>query len=143
MISRLIIIFFPLLNRYGFIGPNGSGKSSLLAVLGNREVPIQEHIDIFYLSREMPASEKSALEAVKEADAERIKLEKLAEQLVAAEDEESQDYLMEIYERLDEIGAETAEAKASLLLKNLGFTKEMQAKKCKDFSGIIIYFKSI
>jgi len=121
--------------RYGFIGPNGSGKSSLLAVLGNREVPIQEHIDIFYLSREMPASEKSALEAVKEADAERIKLEKLAEQLVAAEDEESQDYLMEIYERLDEIGAETAEAKASLLLKNLGFTKEMQAKKCKDFSG--------
>jgi len=121
--------------RYGFIGPNGSGKSSLLAVLGNREVPIQEHIDIFYLSREMPASEKSALEAVKEADAERIKLEKLAESLVEAEDEESQEYLMEIYERLDEIGAETAEAKASHLLKNLGFTKEMQAKKCKDFSG--------
>jgi len=121
--------------RYGFIGPNGSGKSSLLAVLGNREVPIQEHIDIFYLSREMPASEKSALEAVKEADAERIKLEKLAESLVEAEDEESQEYLMEIYERLDEIGAETAEAKASHLLRNLGFTKEMQAKKCKDFSG--------
>ena len=84
----------------------------------------------------MPASEKSALEAVKEADAERIKLEKLAESLVEAEDEESQEYLMEIYERLDEIGAETAEAKASHLLKNLGFTKEMQAKKCKDFSGI-------
>ena len=83
----------------------------------------------------MPASEKSALEAVKEADAERIKLEKLAESLVEAEDEESQEYLMEIYERLDEIGAETAEAKASHLLKNLGFTKEMQAKKCKDFSG--------
>merc|ERR1712110_509876 len=76
-----------------------------------------------------------ALEAVKEADAEKIKLEKLAESLVEAEDEESQEYLMEIYERLDEIGAETAEAKASDLLKNLGFTKEMQAKKCKDFSG--------
>ena len=87
----------------------------------------------------MPASEKSALEAVKEADAERIKLEKLAESLVEAEDEESQEYLMEIYERLDEIGAETAEAKASHLLKNLGFTKEMQAKKCKDFSGIYIF----
>ena len=37
--------------RYGLIGANGSGKSSLLAVLGNREVPIQEHIDIYYLSR--------------------------------------------------------------------------------------------
>lgn len=121
--------------RYGFIGPNGSGKSSLLSVIGNREVPIQEHIDIFYLSREMPASEKTALDAVKEADEERIKLEKLAESLVEKEDDESQEYLMEIYERLDEIGAETAEAKASLLLKNLGFTKEMQAKKVKDFSG--------
>merc|ERR1712165_465916 len=70
-----------------------------------------------------------------EADEERIKLEKLAEQLATMEDEEAQDYLMEVYERLDELGADTAEAKASHLLKNLGFTKEMQAKKCKDYSG--------
>merc|ERR1719354_688499 len=45
-------------NRYGLMGVNGCGKSCLLAVLGNREVPIQEHIDIFYLDREVPASEK-------------------------------------------------------------------------------------
>merc|ERR1712072_117449 len=121
--------------RYGFIGPNGSGKSSLLAVLGNREVPIQEHIDIFYLSREMPASEKSALEAVMEADEERLRLEKLAEELALNEDEESQDYLMEVYERLDEIGADTAEVKASQLLKGLGFNAAMQNKECKDYSG--------
>ena len=60
----LILTYFDF--RYGLIGANGSGKSSLLAVLGNREVPIQDHIDIYYLSREMPASEKSALEAVME-----------------------------------------------------------------------------
>jgi ATP-binding cassette subfamily F protein 2 len=82
--------------RYGLIGANGSGKSSLLAVLGNREVPIQEHIDIYYLSREMPASEKTALEAVMEADKERVRLEKLAEELALIEDDESQDYLMEV-----------------------------------------------
>ena len=64
--------------------------------VGNREVPIQDHIDIFYLAREMPASEKTALEAVMEADEERIKLEKLAEELALNEDEESQDYLMEV-----------------------------------------------
>jgi ATP-binding cassette subfamily F protein 2 len=121
--------------RYGLIGANGSGKSSLLAVLGNREVPVQDHIDIYYLSREMPASEKSALEAVMEADEERLKLEKLAEELVHMEDEESQEYLMEVYERLDELGADTAEMKASGILHGLGFNKEMQAKKCKDFSG--------
>ena len=82
--------------RYGLLGENGSGKSTLLAVLGNREVPIQEHIDIYYLSREMPASEKTALEAVMEADKEGIKLEKLAEELMSRNDEESQDYLMEV-----------------------------------------------
>merc|ERR1712242_245542 len=121
--------------RYGLIGVNGSGKSSFLAVLGNREVPIQDHIDIFYLAREMPASEKTALEAVMEADEERLKLEKLAEELALNEDEESQDYLMEVYERLDEIGADTAEVKASQLLKGLGFNTAMQNKKCKDYSG--------
>lgn len=41
----------------------------------------------------------------------------------------------QVYERLDELGADTAAAKASHLLKGLGFTQEMQHKKCKDFSG--------
>merc|ERR1719457_479480 len=122
-------------NRYGLMGVNGCGKSCLLAVLGNREVPIQEHIDIFYLDREVPASEKTALEAVMEADEERIRLEKLAEDLVTREDDESQDYLMQIYDRLDELGSDTAEARASHLLSGLQFTHEMQNKKCKDFSG--------
>merc|ERR1711983_464012 len=76
-----------------------------------------------------------ALEAVMEADEERMKLEKLAEQLATMEDEETQDYLMEVYERLDELGADTAEAKASHLLKGLGFDTKMQNKKCKDYSG--------
>lgn len=122
-------------SRYGLIGVNGCGKSTLLAVLGNREVPIQEHIDIYYLDREVPASEKTALQAVMEADEERVKLEKLAEELATREDEESQDYLMQVYDRLEDLGADTAEARASHLLSGLQFTHEMQNKKCKDFSG--------
>merc|ERR1711962_1938080 len=122
-------------NRYGLMGVNGCGKSTLMACLGNREVPIQEHIDIYYLAREIPASEKTALEAVMEADEERIKLEKLAETLALEEDEESQDYLMQVYERLDDLGADTAEARAAHLLMGLQFTPAMQNKKCKDFSG--------
>lgn len=99
--------------RYGLIGLNGSGmhaqirlptslmnypicviiailltgKSTLLAVLGNREVPIPDHIDIFHLTREMPASEKTALQCVIEVDEERSRLEKLVEELVACEDD--------------------------------------------------------
>merc|ERR1719175_342323 len=122
-------------NRYGLIGANGCGKSALLAVLGNREVPIQEHVDIYYLDREVPASEKTAIQAVMEADEERIKLEKLAEELATIEDNEAQEYLMQVYERLDDLGADSAEARASHLLSGLQFTAAMQNKKCKDFSG--------
>ncbi|GFQ70170.1 ATP-binding cassette sub-family F member 2 [Trichonephila clavata] len=121
--------------RYGLIGLNGSGKSTLLAALGGREVPIQSHIDIYHLSREMEASEKSALQAVMDVDVERTRLEKLSEELVQYDDEESQEQLMDIYERLDEIGAEKAQAKAAYILYGLGFSKEMQQKMCKDFSG--------
>jgi len=122
-------------SRYGLMGVNGCGKSTLMAVLGNREVPIQEHIDIYFLDREVPASEKTAIEAVMEADEERMKLEALAEELATKEDEESQEYLMQVYERLDDLGAETAEFRAAHLLAGLQFTPEMQKKKCKDFSG--------
>jgi len=122
-------------NRYGLMGVNGCGKSTLMACLGNREVPIQDHIDIYYLAREIPASEKTALEAVMQADEERIKLEKLAETLALQDDEESQDYLMQVYERLDDLGADTAESRAAHLLMGLQFTPAMQNKKCKDFSG--------
>jgi len=122
-------------NRYGLMGVNGCGKSALMAVLGNREVPIQEHIDIYYLAREIPASEKTALEAVMEADEERIKLEALAEELATQEDDESQEFLMQVYERLDDLGADTAESRAAHLLMGLQFTDAMQKKKCKDFSG--------
>lgn len=107
----------------------------MLSVLGNREVPIQDHIDIFHLTREIPASSKTALECVMEVDAERILLEKQAEELATREDDESQEQLMDVYERLDEISADQAEARASRLLYGLGFDKGMQAKAAKDFSG--------
>ncbi|XP_066988930.1 ATP-binding cassette sub-family F member 2 [Macrobrachium rosenbergii] len=121
--------------RYGLIGTNGCGKSTLLACLANREVPIQEHLDIFHLVREMPASEKTALQCVMEVDNERVRLEALAEELAVMEDEESQDQLMDVYERLEDLGADTAEAKAAFILHGLGFTHKMMEKKCKDFSG--------
>lgn len=49
----------------------------------------------------MPASDKTALEAVMEADQERIRLEKLAEELVSLTDDESQEYLMEVKKIVD------------------------------------------
>lgn len=42
---------------------------------------------------------------------------------------------MDIYERLEDISADTAEARAANILHGLGFTGDMQVKKAKDFSG--------
>lgn len=57
----------------------------LLCAISHREVPIPEHIDIYHLTREMPPSDKTALQSVMEVDQERIRLEKEAERL-ATED---------------------------------------------------------
>lgn len=121
--------------RYGLLGPNGCGKSALLQVLGNREVPIPESIDIFHLTREMPASSKTALQCVMEVDEERVRLEKLAEELIECGEDDAQDQLMDVYERLDDMSADTAEARAAHLLNGLGFTPKMQNTATRDFSG--------
>lgn len=38
----------------------------MLTAIGQRELPIPDHIDIFHLTEEYPATDKSALEAVTE-----------------------------------------------------------------------------
>ena len=48
---------------------------------------------------------------------------------------ESQERLMDIYERLEEMDADVAEARAGYILHGLGFTKEMQNTAAKNFSG--------
>lgn len=52
----------PSRRRYGLIGPNGCGKSCLLKALGARDLPIPEHIDVYLLDREIPATDLTALE---------------------------------------------------------------------------------
>jgi len=120
--------------RYGLIGPNGCGKSTMLTLLGEREFPIPDHMDIFHLTKEIDACDKTALEAVMDVDAERIFLEKKAEQLSTAGDEFI-DVLTDIYDRLDNLDASKAKTRCCELLFGLGFNKTMMQRKCKDFSG--------
>ncbi|KAH9619166.1 hypothetical protein KSS87_006487 [Heliosperma pusillum] len=120
--------------RYGLLGLNGCGKSTLLTAIGLREIPIPDHMDIYHLTREIEASDMSALDAVICCDEERMKLEQEAEAL-AAQDDGGGDRLDRIYERLDAMDASTAEKRAAEILNGLGFNKEMQAKKTRDFSG--------
>jgi ATP-binding cassette subfamily F protein 2 len=121
--------------RYGIIGLNGTGKSTMLSAIANKEIPIPAGVDVFHLSREIPATNKTALEAVLEVDAEILQLEHEAEKIAHNDDLESQERLNDIYERLDELNSDQREVKAARILYGLGFTSEMQKKKCKDFSG--------
>ncbi|CBI17163.3 unnamed protein product, partial [Vitis vinifera] len=120
--------------RYGLLGLNGCGKSTLLTAIGCRELPIPEHMDIHHLTREIEASDMSALEAVISCDEERLKLEKEAE-VLAAQDDGGGEALDRVYERLEAMDASTAEKRAAEILFGLGFNKTMQAKKTQDFSG--------
>ena len=127
-------------NRYGYIGRNGCGKSTFMRVIAARCFPIPEGIDIFHLKEEIEATDMTAKEAVMSVDKERAILEKEAEELndiVAADDsnDEAMDRLTQVYERLEELDASTAETRASKILSGLGFTPEKQQKKTKEFSG--------
>lgn len=131
-------------NRYGFVGPNGSGKSTVLKAIAARAIPIPEALDIYFLDKEYPATDKTALAAVFEANDEVELLEKKATRLndemgEKADDEEAmtaiQHELEKVYERLDDLDVNTAEARASLILHGLGFTEAMQGMKTREFSG--------
>jgi ATP-binding cassette subfamily F protein 2 len=121
--------------RYGLIGSNGSGKSTFLKCLANREVPIPDHIDIFLLEEEAPASDMTALEMVL-SDARRKvhELEAEAEKLTEEAGADS-DVVQDIYARIEDLDEKTFEVRAGTLLFGLGFTKEMSKKKTKDMSG--------
>lgn len=111
-------------NRYGFIGRNGCGKSTFMKVIGARCFPIPDGIDIFHLKEEIEASDMTAKEAVMSVDVERAKLEEESEKLnnVLAEEnnpennEDTMERLNQIYERLEQLDASTAEVRASKIL---------------------------
>ena len=131
-------------NRYGFIGPNGSGKSTIMKAIAARSIPIPDAIDIYFLDSEYEASDKTALQAVFEVQDEVQDLEdqaaKLNQQLVEVADNEEavlqiQSSLEHVYEKLDALDVNTAEARASSILHGLGFTTKMQTMTTREFSG--------
>lgn len=131
--------------RYGLIGPNGKGKSTLLKLLAWRKIPVPKNIDVLLVEQEVVGNERTALEAVVSANEELLKVRQevadLQNTLASGEGDENDDdagaaeKLTELYEKLQIMGSDAAESQASKILAGLGFTKDMQGRATRLFSG--------
>jgi ATP-binding cassette subfamily F protein 2 len=121
--------------RYGLIGPNGSGKSTFLKCLAHREVPIPDHIDIFFLEEEAAPSELTALESVIAHVEKKIQAYESAAEKATEEFGPDSEIVTDLYSRLDELEPTQFKARAGKLLHGLGFDESTVHKKTKDMSG--------
>ena len=125
----------PTGHKVGLVGRNGTGKTTLFRLirgeltLDGGEIELPSRARIGGVAQEAPASSASLLDTVLSADTERADL------LTEAEQAEDPHRIAEIQTRLADIDAWSAEARASSILKGLGFDLEAQGKPCSDFSG--------
>ena len=114
---------------------NGTGKTTLFRLIKGQLSPDSGTIEVpsYYriggVEQEAPASQTSLLDTVLAADTERSAL------LAEAETCSDADRIGEIYQRLGDIDAYAAEARASSILAGLGFDQDAQARPCQAFSG--------
>ncbi len=128
-------ITIPSGGKIGLVGKNGSGKTTLFNLILNNITPDEGEISIFKrvkigaVAQEAPNGEKTVLELVLSADIERAKL------LEQAQSETEGEKIAQIHTRLAEIQAHSAIARASYILRGLGFEHERQNIPLSKLSG--------
>lgn len=125
----------PAGHKVGIVGRNGTGKTTLFRLIKGQLSPDSGTIEVpsWYriggVEQEAPAADISLLDTVLAADTERTAL------LAEAETCSDADRIGEIYQRLGDIDAYSAEARAASILAGLGFDQDAQARPCHAFSG--------
>ena len=125
----------PAGHKVGVVGRNGTGKTTLFRLIrgelglegGSITLPRQARIG--GVAQEVPGNEVSLLDTVLAADLERAALLKEAERATDAA------RISDIQTRLADIDAWSAEARASSILRGLGFDAKKQQMPCSAFSG--------
>ncbi|MDG2340718.1 MAG: ABC-F family ATP-binding cassette domain-containing protein [Paracoccaceae bacterium] len=125
----------PTGHKVGLVGANGAGKTTLFGliraelVLESGAIAVPRGAKIGGVAQEVPSSSTSLLNTVLEADTERSAL------MAEAETVTDPLRIAEVQTRLTDIDAWSAEARASSILKGLGFDFDEQQQPCSDFSG--------
>lgn len=120
--------------KTGLVGANGCGKTTLFKVLlkeletESGSIFFPSHQKIVTVAQEIRDTEVPVLQFVLAQDKER---EQLLNQLKTAPDTE----LGDIHDRLNLIGASSAEARAATILNGLGFTADDLSRPVGEFSG--------
>jgi ATP-binding cassette subfamily F protein 3 len=128
-------VAIPKGHKVGLVGRNGSGKTTLFKIIRGEVTPdagqvtIRGRARIGAVAQEAPGGDKSLLETVLTADAERAHL------LARAETEHDPHAIADIHTRLADIDAHGAPARAAQILAGLGFDDAAQQRPCADFSG--------
>eukprot|EP00062_Callorhinchus_milii_P026504 gi/632988686/ref/XP_007883246.1/ PREDICTED: ATP-binding cassette sub-family F member 3 [Callorhinchus milii] len=126
--------------RYGLVGRNGLGKTTLLKMMSARNLHIPSHISVLHVEQEVAGDDTRALQSVLQCDVVRESLLQEEKELnvklnSGLNDGTESTRLTEIYAKLEEIEADKAPARASVILAGLGFSPRMQQQMTREFSG--------
>jgi ATPase subunit of ABC transporter with duplicated ATPase domains len=123
----------PAGHKVGMVGRNGAGKTTLFRLirgeltLDGGAISLPQRARIGGVAQEAPGTEVSLIDTVLAADEERAAL--------LSDTSDDPHRIAEVQTRLADIDAWSGEARASAILKGLGFTAEEQRMPCSAFSG--------
>ena len=122
--------------KVGLVGPNGCGKSTLFKLIEGKFSPDGGKIDISRgtqiasVAQEITDPSVPLLDYVLSADKELSSLQKELENPAI-----SGERMAEVFDKLEFLGAHSAEARASAILSGLGFLNTDFRRPLKEFSG--------